>query len=245
MKICIDPGHNYSGCDTGAEGYGLREQDITFKISDKLKRLLNLTEIPVIMTRKGFEENLGSSTNDSLNERVNIANFCKCNLFVSIHCNSNKRKDARGTETLISARGGEAEKLANKVNSRIVKKLGLVDRGVKVDNEYLGYNLKVLEKTQMPAILVEVAFISNENDALMLKEHYDGFAEAIYEGICEYLDIEPTATQKKPLETPVDILNALCRQIEINDYKAALEAITKAKDENNSLYWMLYKIVNK
>lgn len=245
MKICIDPGHNYSGCDTGAEGNGLREQDITFKISDKLKRLLNLTEIPVIMTRKGFEENLGSSTTGSLNERVNIANFCKCNLFVSIHCNSSDKKDARGTETLISARGGEAEKLANKVNSRIVKKLGLADRGVKVDNEYLGYNLKVLEKTQMPAILVEVAFISNENDALMLKEHYDGFAEAIYEGICEYLNIEPTATQQKPLETPVDILNALSRQIEINDYKAALEAITKAKDENNSLYWMLYKIVNK
>lgn len=37
MRICIDAGHNYSGFDTGALGNGLREQDITFKIADKLK----------------------------------------------------------------------------------------------------------------------------------------------------------------------------------------------------------------
>lgn len=239
MKICIDAGHNYSGYDTGAEGNGLREQDITFKIADKLKRLLNLTEIPVVMTRKGFEENLGKNSNDSLAERVSIANFCKCDLFVSIHCNSSPNKTAKGTETYIVGSGGEAEKIAEFVNAKIVKKLGLVNRGVKEANFY------VLRKTQMPAILVETAFISNENDALMLKEHYDGFAEAIYEGLCKYLNIIPTATQKKYIEDPTDIVTALAKQIEINDRKAAIEAVQEAKTANNSLYWILYKMVNK
>lgn len=239
MKICIDAGHNYSGYDTGAEGNGLREQDITFKISEKLKRLLNLTEIPVIMTRKGFEENLGKNSNDSLAERVSIANVCKCDLFVSIHCNSSTNKTAKGTETYIVGSGGEAEKIAEFVNTKIVKKLGLVNRGIKEANFY------VLRKTQMPAILVETAFISNENDALLLKEHYDGFAEAIYEAICEYYKIEPVATQKKPLESPTDIINKISHQITINDKLGAISALEKAKNENTSLYWILYKIANK
>jgi N-acetylmuramoyl-L-alanine amidase len=245
MKICIDAGHNCSRFDTGAEGNGLREQDITYKISSSLKSLFNLTEIPIIMTRKSVEDNLGKSLDDSLNQRVKIANNYNCDLFISIHCNSSTNESTKGTETLISARGGQAEKLAKKVNAKLVKKIGLADRGVKVDNEYLGYNLKVLEKTKMPAILIETAFISNANDALLLKEHYDGFAEAIYEAICEYYKIEPVATQKKPLENPTDIIDKLSHQVTINDKLGAISALEKAKSENTSLYWILYKIANK
>ena len=88
MKICIDAGHNYSGFDTGAIGNGLREQDVTFSIADKLRYLLKQKGIDVIMTRNNFTDNIGGNAKDSINERAKIANRAKCDYFISIHCNA-------------------------------------------------------------------------------------------------------------------------------------------------------------
>ena len=186
MKICIDAGHNYSGYDTGAQGNGLKEQNITFQIADKLKSLLKQNKIEVIMTREELTDNVGINSNDSINARAKLANSTKCDYFVSIHCNAG---GGTGTETLIYGRGGKAEPLAKAVNSKIVKHFNLKDRGIKVRTD-----LGVLRLTNMPAILIETAFIDKASDAKLLAERYNEFAECIYKGICEYLGITSTST---------------------------------------------------
>ena len=101
MKICIDAGHNNSGWDTGATGFGRREQDVTFKIAESLSEKLKKNGINVVMTREYKGQNLGKSTNDSLKKRVQIANSEKADLFISIHCNSSILKSATGTEVFV------------------------------------------------------------------------------------------------------------------------------------------------
>ena len=180
MKICIDSGHNYSGYDTGAQGNGLREQDITYKIAARLAELLKSIGLSVIMTRPTLETNLGTSLNDSINKRVQISNSNGCDYFVSIHCNAG---GGIGTETLIYAKGGKAEVLAKYVQDSVITKLGTRNRGIKEQN------VGVLRLTNSPAILVETAFIDNVSDAELLKNRQNDFAQAIFEGICKYLGI--------------------------------------------------------
>lgn len=236
MRICIDAGHNYDKFDTGAVGNGLREQDVTFEIADKLKELLIKTNVGVTMTRAKLTDNVGVNAKDSINERARIANREKCDYFVSIHCNAG---GGTGTEVLIYGKGGKAEPLAKYVNNRIVEHFGLKDRGIKVRPD-----LGVLRLTDMPAILVETAFIDHKKDAELLKNYVNEFAEYIYKGICEFLGYEPIALKEKH-ENPTDIIEKLSKEIEIHDKKKAIFELEEAKAKNMSLYWLLYKIANK
>lgn len=193
MKICIDAGHNYSGADAGAVGNGLREQDTTFYIASALKDKLISAGHQVIMTRPDLTSCLGSNTASSLRERVRISDDGGSDFFISIHCNSGA-KTAMGTEVLISGRGGLAEAYGAKVQALITKNLGTIDRGVRVDTEYLGKKLYVLHNTDCPAILIETAFISNQSDAAKLAEKPDEFASAIAQAFTEkkskYTDLD-------------------------------------------------------
>ena len=108
------------------------------------------------------------------------ANGWTADVFVSIHCNA-AGGDAQGTETLVCCDGGKAGKLARCIQSQIVDSLGTVDRGVKERP-----NLIVLKETDMPAVLVETAFIDNDYDAELLTNNQDDFARAIARGITDY-----------------------------------------------------------
>jgi N-acetylmuramoyl-L-alanine amidase len=234
LRICIDAGHNYDGYDTGAVGNGLKEQDVTYKIADALKGLLIKNGFEVVMTRENLTDNVGKSLKESINQRAEIANKNNCDLFISIHCNSHTNKGANGTETLICGLGGNAEKLADMVNKKLVSYLKTFDRGVRVRPD-----IGVLRLTNMPAILVETAFISNQKDAELLKNKKDEVAKAIFEGVKEFLGI-----LTKEISEPEKIVEKLAGMIEITEKEKAVEAIAKAKAENSSLYWILYKIVN-
>ena len=187
MKICIDAGHNYSNFNTGAEGNGLREQNITFPVCQFLKEKLENAGITVVMTRKSLTENLGTSVNTSLQKRAEISNAAGCDYFISVHCNAG---GGTGTEVLILKRGGQAEQLAKPVLQSVVSRFNLRNRGVKEAN------LSVLRNTDCPAILVELAFIDHPSDALLLKNHQEAFADAVFSGVMEYLGLtvsrEPT-----------------------------------------------------
>ena len=220
MKICIDAGHNNSGWDTGASGFGLREQDISFDIAKCLKENLEALGFDVILTRNKREENIGKNLSESINRRVKIANSQNADLFVSIHANAG---GGMGTETYVYCKGSAAEKYAKEVQKSIVKKLNTADRGVKERK-----NLGVLKYTKMPAILFETAFIDNKEDNLILR-NAKGFGKAISDGI--YSAASP------------DIIDVLAKKIEINDIEGAKAALKKAKEENSSLYWILYKLV--
>ncbi len=116
-----------------------------------------------------------------LAERTNLANSVNADLFVSIHANSG---GGTGTETLIYSRESKAEKLAQNVQKNIINTLPLKDRGVK-----LRPDLWILRKTNMPSILVELAFIDNTNDALLLKNNKNDFALSIANGILQFLGL--------------------------------------------------------
>ena len=77
--------------------------------------------------------------------------------------------------------GGRAERLADCIQRQIVDSLGTVDRGLKERPE-----LTVLRATDMPAALVELAFISNEEDEELLRDRQDDFARAIARGVTDY-----------------------------------------------------------
>ena len=93
-----------------------------------------------------------------------------------------RQRCASGTETLIYANNsGSSPQLAACIQSQIVQSLGTVDRGLKERP-----NLIVLKDTTMPAVLVETAFIDNDNDAALLTNNADDFARAIARGITDF-----------------------------------------------------------
>lgn len=177
-KIVIDAGHG--GKDPGAIGpAGTKEKDVALAIAKKVAALLKSAGIDAQLTRD-------SDVFVELNTRANKANAAKANYFVSIHCNSATSPQAHGTETYCYAKGAEGEKLAANVQRALIKELKLADRGVKTAN------YAVLRETRMPAILVELAFISNPKEEALLRNELfqDLAAKAIAEGICEYLNIK-------------------------------------------------------
>ena len=183
VKVCLDYGHNNSGWDTGASYYGVREQDITYSIGKIVKKRLEEHGIEVVETRPTQTTNLGTTVNSSLKARVDIANKAKVDDFISIHTNASSNATAKGTETYIIAKGGNAEKMANAVNTNLCKEMGTVNRGV------IEKNLYVLKNTDAPAILVELAFLSNQNECKLLTTKQNEFVECIVKGYCEYKGI--------------------------------------------------------
>ena len=180
ITICLDAGHNHSGADTGAQGFGLQEQDVSFAIASGAAQSLEKLGFSVVKTRPARETNLGADVNSSLQARCDIANQAGADYFISIHCNAG---GGAGSEVYVVQKGGQAEALANKVLSRLVNTLGTQNRGVKTAN------YKVLRSTNMPAILVETAFIDNASDVELLKNRQPSFATAIAQAICEQVGV--------------------------------------------------------
>ena len=197
-KIYIDAGHNHTGEDTGAEGNGLLEQDITVQVAKKVSSLLNGLDIQTKCSRLNEKDSIGYSLKESLTLRYSEANEGGADLFVSLHCDSSPNKTAKGAHICIYGRKGEAEKMAEAIMPYLLS-LGLDGRSelIKVRTD-----LAVLRETDMPAILVEMGFISNERDSNIQKNNQDGLAEAIVRGMCDYLGI---VYEKQSIKDELDV----------------------------------------
>ena len=178
MKVFINPGHAPNGVpDPGAvnERTGLRECDVALAVGKAAASYLNAA---------GVETELLQS--DSLYEICETANSGGADYFISIHCNSADSQAALGTETWACAGSSAGHALAACIQNQIVDALGTVDRGVKTATP--GVNgLYVLTNTDAPAVLVELAFISNDDDEQLLEEKQDDFARAIARGVTDYI----------------------------------------------------------
>lgn len=174
MKIVIDPGHG--GSDMGAHSKGLQEKNVVLDIAQKLQKLLSSAGHSIKTTRE-------SDVYVDLYERANIANNFNADIFVSIHCNAGNSEQANGTETLYYPGSEKGRMFAGEVQENLLEKLDRQDRGLKKRGD-----LVVLNSTEMPAVLVEVAFISHPIERKLLRD--EGFrqlaAEAIAEGVEEY-----------------------------------------------------------
>ncbi|MDI6821552.1 MAG: N-acetylmuramoyl-L-alanine amidase [Actinomycetota bacterium] len=166
--IVIDPGHG--GSDSGACANGLREKDVNLDVALRLRNLLQSQGYGVIMTR----------TTDiylSLQQRCDIANNNRADIFVSVHHNAATVSTARGTEVLYYTYSSRGKKLAECIQSELIKAIGTRDHGIKPRDD-----LYVLKHTVMPAVITEAAFLSNPEDAGLLKQ--DSFRQKIAQGIC-------------------------------------------------------------
>ena len=179
MNVFINPGHAPNGNpDPGAvsEGTGLRECDVALAVGELVANYLNAAGVGVTNVFQC----------DSLEEICNQANASGADLFISIHCNSFADSDAKGTETWACAGSSAGHDLANCIQNQIVDALGTIDRGVKTATPGIN-GLYVLTNTDAPAVLIELAFISNDEDERLLAEKKDDIARAIARGVTDYV----------------------------------------------------------
>ncbi len=182
IKIYIDQGHNPQNPNAGAEGNGLREQDIVYRIGQELATLLRQSgNYEVRLSRPTPETALGNSNTSSLRARVEDANAWDAEWFISLHTNASELEAATGSEAFVYAAGTPAAVLAGDILEQLQGSTGLSNRGVKVRP-----GLYVLRKTNMPAILVELGFITNPRDARLMNTQPELFAKGIYQGIVAY-----------------------------------------------------------
>ena len=185
IKIFIDQGHNPSGVNAGAEGNGLREQDITYAVGIYLAEPLRSDgRFEVRLSRNYPEQSLGTSNASSLEARVRMANTWPADYFLSIHCNANVNPEINGTEMYVYRTYTQSYWLAQHLLADVVREVGTRDNGIRVNP-----SLYVLRRTKMPAVLAELAYITNPSDAQKLANDQYGFALGLYNGFLEYFGL--------------------------------------------------------
>ncbi len=181
-KIYIDQGHNPVNPNAGAEGNGLREQDLTYRIGQDLAELLRRSgNYEVRLSRPSPSTQIGTSNTSSLRQRVNDANSWGADYFISLHTNASDNSSATGVEAYAYARNTRGYNLGEDIVENLAEATGLRNRGIKVRS-----GLYVLKNTNMPAVLVEMGFITNPRDAALMNNNPELFARGIYNGIVEY-----------------------------------------------------------
>lgn len=186
--VVVDAGHG--GSDPGKVGVNdALEKEINLAIAKKLKKELKKAGIKVVMTR---EEDSGLTTDtvisskvEDMKERVRIINEVKPEIVVSIHQNSYQEGSVHGAQVFFFTHSQEAEKAALLMQ----EKMREVDTGnkrqAKTNDTYY-----MLKKTEVPTIIVECGFLSNQEDAakLVTEEYQQQMAAKICEGILEYME---------------------------------------------------------
>ncbi|MDD4346980.1 MAG: N-acetylmuramoyl-L-alanine amidase [Desulfitobacteriaceae bacterium] len=186
LTIVVDAGHG--GKATGAIGYsGTYEKDNNLAVALFLADMLRSAGGNALLTRSN--DTLPGGTGAAMTEleaRVNIANKAKADLFVSIHNDGFTDSTVGGTSTFYSSANPvyvQSRIFAQAVQTELVKQLGFNDRKVK-DNAFY-----VIRHTTMPAILVELGFITNPEEEKLLgsPDFQEKAAGAIFQGILNYL----------------------------------------------------------
>jgi len=177
--IIIDPGHG--GTDSGAKAInGLKEKEMVLEIAKEIlkwnKTVLN-NRYDIYMTRY-------TDTLISLSDRAKLAGILRPDLFISLHGNNAKNQNAKGIEVYIynsihakKENERQSVKIATYIINQLHEKLGYRTRGIKKAN------FQVLRQTfnTCPAILIELGFLSNKNEAdyLIKKKNKQALALAI------------------------------------------------------------------
>jgi len=185
-SITIDAGHG--GNDSGAIGpTGVTEKSVTLRVALALQKLLTSEGATVYMTRTTDTEvspkGAAASDIEELQARCDVANRHNSDIFISIHMDSFTNGAAKGTTGYYYALGSKKSRdLADKVRAGVIDQIGTPSRGTQSCNFY------VVKHTDMPATLVEVAFISNPTEEKLMNSE-DGVqkaAQGIADGIADF-----------------------------------------------------------
>ncbi|HEY9846901.1 MAG TPA: N-acetylmuramoyl-L-alanine amidase [Candidatus Caenarcaniphilales bacterium] len=180
VMIVVDPGHG--GPDVGAVGRGgLLEKHVVFAIASEVYRLLNQRGVKAVLTRT-------QDRDLDLAPRVAYAEGLRADAFVSIHANSINlsRPAINGLETYHAPGSSSGARLARTIHNSILGSISVRDRGVRQARFY------VLRKTSMPAVLVEVGFVTGREDAAKLADpnYRSKMAAAITQGVLQYFQLK-------------------------------------------------------
>ena len=182
-KIYIDQGHNPVNPNSGAEGNGYREQDLVYEIGVRTAEILRAAGQDVRLSRPTPQTQLGTSNASSLAARVNDANAWGADYFISIHSNYNTNPNINGCEAYVFQRDSKAWYLGEDILAGIVQEANMKDNFVRTNP-----SLYVLRATVMPAVLVELGYLSNAQDAAKLRNDPESFAYGIYVGMLNYFN---------------------------------------------------------
>ncbi len=184
--IAIDPGHG--GTDSGAVRDSIIEKDITLSISKKLAKELSQAGAAVIMIRDNdadmIKEGQKFNKREDLSLRVQKANENKADLYISIHTNADPNPRWFGAQTFYCPTSEESKLLAESIQEELTRILGNTTRKALVGDYF------VMKNTAMPAVIVEVGFISNKREGQLLTndEYQNKVAYAIFSGIAKSQD---------------------------------------------------------
>ncbi len=170
--VVVDAGHG--GSDGGTVSGKAVEKDINLSVALKLKAILENDNIEVILTRSSDE-------NMSLAERTSVANASNADFFISLHCNYyEKGAQIAGLECYYNnSNATESKGYAESIINAVSLSEDIETRYAKTEGYY------VLRNTQMPAVLVEMGFLSNysESQKLLDDDYQESLAQRIAEGI--------------------------------------------------------------
>ncbi|MBQ9805290.1 MAG: N-acetylmuramoyl-L-alanine amidase [Clostridia bacterium] len=186
IRIYIDQGHNPTSYhNSGASGNGLYEQDLTFTIGCYLAQILEADgRFEVCLSRPTADTVLGTDNTSSLAARVQGAQEFGADYFISLHINAFDDASVHGIEVLVADSVGESYDFGSSLLQGLIGSTNLTDRGMKLRPE-----LYVLKNATMPAALLEMGFITNPEEAALLSQSPELFAEGIYDGILSYFGL--------------------------------------------------------
>lgn len=172
-EVVLDPGHG--GSDYGAIRCGINEKDINLDVAKRVEAILESRGVSVTMTR-------GNDCSVSLEDRTIICSNQTPDLFVSIHVNSSIKPEITGVETHYYHQN--SLNLAQTIHASMMSVIRSRDRGLFKSRFY------VINHTTTPSVLVEMGFLSNDNERceLISEKRKQQTAEAIANGILKYLN---------------------------------------------------------
>ncbi len=189
LIVIIDPGHG--GEDPGAVANNLIEKDLNLEVAGYLNEFLKVSGYASVMTRTEdiLLYNQGEEDKKKyydVRNREAIAESYDNSVFVSIHMNKFAQEDCKGLQVFYSSNNENSIKLAEAIQNSIALLQPDNDRKIKIGNDAI----YLMENLEIPAVLVECGFLSNETEASLLKDKNYKLAIAIslYCSISEYAE---------------------------------------------------------
>ena len=183
-KIVLDAGHG--GWDPGKTGAnGANEKELNLFVAEKLAGYLEQGGAEVVLTRTS-DDALGEGKQTDMAERKRIVNESGGDLFISIHQNAFPSADAKGAQVFYHKSSKKGKLLAECLQENLKERVdGNNHRQAKENDSYY-----ILRTTEMPAVIVECGFLTNQEEEKLLNDagYQEKLAWAIYCGILDYFE---------------------------------------------------------
>lgn len=189
--VVIDAGHG--GYDPGAiTAQGLYEKEINLQMAKRVGELLKPSGIQVFLTREEDIDYVPEGTRGrktkkqaDLNYRIDLAKQANADALISLHLNATVTSQNSGAETFFQTQSEEGRRLAESIQQELIKVPGMNRRIAKPGDFY------IIKNTPMPAVIVELGYISNPKERIKLQQawYQDQLARSVAKGIARYFDL--------------------------------------------------------